>query len=461
MPDPEAMTAKSPIPRVVVCGGGVAGVEALLALRGLLDGDVETHLVAANSQFVYQPLAVAAPFGLAETHLSDLADIARDAGASLHVDSLVRVDADDRSIQLASGTVLPYDALIIAVGARRRDWLKGALHFGGAANVRAFGTVLDRFEKGMAKRLCFVYPETIGWPLPLYELALLTASRLADRGVTGAELTIVTPEANPLAVFGPSASRMLRELLATRGIALETGAHAEGIEDGTLHLRERPALQVDHVVTLAWLEGPALPGLPADAAGFIAVDEHSGIIGLEDVYAAGDGTSFPVKQGGVASQQADAAAEAIAARIGATGTPSPFRPTLRAMLLTGIAPIYLRAQVAGETGDSFELAANPLWWPPSKVAGRYLAPYLAGRSPLTRSEVLEDRPPSREDPLKLRRRHDEARELALTFAERDAAQRDFESALHWLDVLERIDGVLPPGFLHKRAIWQSHAHEES
>jgi sulfide:quinone oxidoreductase len=186
---------------------------------------------------------------------------------------------------------------------------------------------------------------------------------------------------------------------------------------------------VDQVVTLAQLEGPDVPGLPSDVGGFIAVDDHSRVTGHDNVYAAGDGTTFPVKQGGIATQQADAAAEAIAAHLGAAVTPSPIRPTLRGMLLTGIAPTYLRAQIAGTVSDSFETSANPLWWPPSKIAGRYLAPYLSGHSTLTRDETLQDRPASARDPAKLQELHDDARALALAFAERDAADRQFKSAL--------------------------------
>jgi sulfide:quinone oxidoreductase len=444
--------------RVVICGGGVAAVEALLALRSLLEVGVEVHLVAPNRQFVYQPLAVAAPFDLAETHLFDLAEIADEESAKLHVDSLARVDAEDRRVRLASGTVLPYDALVVAVGALRRDWLEGALHFGGTADVAAFRLLLERFESGSDQLLSFVNPPGVSWTLPLYELALLTASHLADVGVVGAELTVVTPESDPLAVFGPTASRMLRNLLGDRGIALKAGAYAEKIQHGKLHLHPRATLEVDQVVTLAQLEGPALPGLASDASGFIAVDEHSLVTGLDDVYAAGDGTTFPVKQGGIATQQADAAAEAIAARMGAAIKPSPIRPTLRGVLLTGIAPTYLRAQIAG-TGDSFETAANPLWWPPSMIAGRYLAPYLAGHSPLIRDETLQERPPSTRDPARIQRSHDEARELALTFAERDAADHHFKSALQWLEVIERLEGVLPPVYLHKRVDWQDRARE--
>jgi sulfide:quinone oxidoreductase len=444
---------------VVVCGGGVAGVEAVLALRSLLELGVELHLVAPNQKFVYQPLAVAAPFDLAETRLFDLAELAREEGAELHVDSLESVQPERKRVRLTGGATLPYDDLIVAVGARRRDWLEGALHFSGGASVTAFRALLERLERGADERLCFVNPAGISWTLPLYELALLTASRLAERGVAGVELTVVTPEEDPLAVFGPAASQMLRGLLADRGIALRVGSYGEKIQDGRLHLHPAATLGVDQVVTLSQLEGPAVSGLPSDPAGFIVVDDHSRVAGLEDVYAAGDGTTFPVKQGGIATQQADAAAEAIAAQVDPAHSASPMRPTLRGMLLTGIAPTYLRAEITGRAGDRFDTAANPLWWPPSKIAGRYLAPYLAANNPLERGATLQDRPPLTRDSATLAESHREARELALTFADRDAADHHFKSALQWLEVLERLDGVLPSGYLQKKAVWQGRAGE--
>jgi sulfide:quinone oxidoreductase len=451
------MVGDARIPRVVICGGGVAALETLLALRAHFKVALDVHLVAPNRQLVYQPLAVAAPFDLAETHLEELAAIAADQRAKLHVDTLTLVDAEDRHVRLASGTVLAYDALVVAVGARRRDWLEGALHFGGSADVGEFRSLLKRLESGSDRRVSFVSPAGISWTLPVYELALLTASHIAERGIIGVELGVVTPEADPLSVFGPTASRMLRSLLADRGIALKTGTYAEKIQDGTLRLHPRGTLAVDQVVTLAQLEGPAVPGLPSDVAGFIPVDEHGRIAGLEDVYAAGDGTNFPVKQGGIATQQADAAAEAIAAKLGLPIVPSPIRPMLRGMLLTGIAPVYLRTEIAGRNGTSFETAGNALWWPPSKIAGRYLAPYLSAHSPLTRDETLTDRPPSARDAARVDESHNDARQLALAFADRDAADRHFKSALEWLEVIERLDGLLPAGYLQKRADWQDRA----
>ena len=79
--------------------------------------------------------------------------------------------------------------------------------------------------------------------------------------------------------------------------------------------------------------------------------------------------------------------------------------------------------------------------------------------PLTRDETLEDRPPSTQHPARIQQSHEEARELALTFAERDAADRHFKSALQWLEVIEQLDGVYAPGYLEKRADWQDRARQ--
>ena len=68
-------------------------------------------------------------------------------------------------------------------------------------------------------------------------------------------------------------------------------------------------LEVDRVVALPLLHGPQLAGAPAESDyGFIPVDVHGRVKGLQNVYAAGDSTNFPIKQGGLATQQADAVA---------------------------------------------------------------------------------------------------------------------------------------------------------
>jgi sulfide:quinone oxidoreductase len=191
-------------------------------------------------------------------------------------------------------------------------------------------------------------------------------------------MAIVTPEMHPLAAFGASVGDTVAELLARHGIELVTSVAPAAAVAGELLLEDGRSLLAERTVALPRLTGPDIAGLPTDAEGFIPVDEHGRVRGLKNVYAAGDAASWPVKQGGLAAQQADVVAESLAEWAGAPLRPTPFRPVLRGILLAGDEPLFLRADA--RIGRDLSLARlKPLWWPPAKVAGRYLAPYLAGR----------------------------------------------------------------------------------
>ena len=136
------------------------------------------------------------------------------------------------------------------------------------------------------------------------------------------------------------------------------------------------ALSVDRVVALPRLRGQRIDGIPQTLEGFLDVDEHCRVGGTDVVFAAGDITSFPVKQGGIAAQQAAAAAEAIAVLAGASLVPHPFHPILRGLLLTGAEPQYLRRDLSGGQEPDWA-SSSPIWWPPTKIVGRRLAPFLA------------------------------------------------------------------------------------
>ena len=251
------------------------------------------------------------------------------------------------------------------------------------------------------QRLAFTMPAGISWPLPLYELALLTAVHLADAGVE-IPLQLVTPEPRPLQLFGDAASEAVTELLARHRIELRTSTIPGAVEGNVLRFVGTGEVEADRVVALPRIEGLRLPGVPHDTNGFVPIDDHGQVRGVDDVYAAGDLTSFPIKQGGLAAQQADAAAEAIAAAAGAEITPTPFTPVLRGLLLTGLAPRFMRSEVGSLES---ELDTEPLWWPPGKIVGRYLGPLLAAQlhvwqappgSNAVEVEVEVDRGPSGE-----------------------------------------------------------------
>jgi sulfide:quinone oxidoreductase len=362
--------------RVVIAGGGVAALEAALALRALAAERVSIELIGPEPHFWYRPLSVAEPFELGETNRYELAALASVAGATFTLGTLEGVDAARHEVETSVGTI-PYDILLVAVGAVPVEVVPGALTFRGPADADQIRTLLAELAAGDVRRVAFAVPWGAVWSLPLFELALMTAAHLRTQQIEGAELTLVTPDEEPLQLFGPASSEAVGELLDERGVTLLTGSHPAEFADGELRLVPQGAIEVDRVVALPRLRGPRLDGLPQTLNGFIPIDAHGRVRGLDDVYAAGDITTFPVKQGGIATQLADAAAEAIAQAAGADLRPEPFRPVLRGLLLTGSQPRYLRHELTG-VGQSDTASPDPLWWPPAKIVGRYLAPFLAG-----------------------------------------------------------------------------------
>lgn len=363
--------------KVVIVGGGVAALEALIALRNLGEERVSIELVTPTADFAYRPLAVAEPFGRGQAKRYDIVQIAGAHRAAVHLAGIQSVNAEAHTVLTWDGRSLDYDVLLVAVGARPTTSIPGSITIKGPGYTSRFRTVLRELERRAVKNVAFAVPPGTSWPLPLYELALMTAAEGAKRGLRRVALSLVTPEEAPLELFGPAASQAARALLDEGGIELHTGRYPVEFRDGELSHVPGGSIAAERVVSLPRLLGPHVPGLPADAEGFIPVDLHGRVEGEQDVYAAGDATTSPIKQGGVATQQADAAAEAIAARAGAPVEPKPFRPVLRGLLLTGSTPRYMRAELSGGRGEDWAVSEQPLWWPPSKIAGHWLAPYLA------------------------------------------------------------------------------------
>jgi sulfide:quinone oxidoreductase len=374
------MTQEAHTTKVIVAGGGVAAIEAMLALRDMAGDRVSMTLVAPKEDFDYRPLSVGEPFALGQALSLPLATVARDVGAELRQDALAAVDPEAHTVRLEGGETLSYDALLVAVGARRMPALKNAGVFRGQEDSEAVHGLIQDIEAGYSRRIVFVVPAGVTWALPIYELALMAAQRAYEMSLARVELTIVTPEDRPLCIFGHTASEDLERMLDEAGITVETSTRAEIPGAGTVVLHPHgKVLQADRIVALPVTTPIPIEGLPRDRDGFIPVDSHGRVRGADDLYAAGDGTWFPVKQGGLACQQADAAAGSIAAQAGASIEPTPFTPVLRGKLMTGSKPLYMRTDISGTAGDQSATSGHTLWWPPGKVAGAYLAPYLAAR----------------------------------------------------------------------------------
>jgi len=361
---------------VVIAGGGVAALEAMMALRALAGARVRITLLAPERDFHHRPMAVAEPFSIAHARHIALVAIAADFDARYVTGALAQVEPAEQRIVTGDGERIAYDALVVACGTHARPAFEDAL----TVDDRSLGVTLrglvQDIEDGYTHSVAFVAPAQAFWPLPLYELALQTAHRAYDSNAT-VDIAVVSPEAAPLALFGRGISDELTHLLTEARITFHGSSFAE-LAHGTLTLRPSDAeLRPDRVVAMPLLGGPQIAGLPTDPHGFIPVSASGKVQGLDGVYAAGDITSGAIKHGGLAAQQADIIAASIARSAGVTIEPSTARQTFRGALMTGRATRFLEAELGDDGVFTSTVADVCPWDSAEKVAARYLGPYLA------------------------------------------------------------------------------------
>jgi sulfide:quinone oxidoreductase len=339
-------------PRVLIAGGGVAALEATLALRDLAGSRIDVELCSSRGEFIYRPFAVGEPYGATRVIRFDLDSLVGQIGASFHLGGIFSVDLGAGVATTRDGEQIRFDYLVVATGARMLSAVPGSVAFWGVADEGGVSGVVRRLRAGTLRSVAFTMPAGGSWALPLYELALLGSAVLAKSGIEDARLTVVTPEDAPLLLFGRSAAEQMTRLMSEHGIEVITGTLPVEFDGERLRVTPGDPIETDAVVSLPRLEGRRVDGLPHDEDGFLPVDRHCGVVGAERIFAAGDVTSFPVKRNEVATREADTAAEAIAAAVGCDVEPAPF-----------------------------EWADTPL---PSghdgKIAGRYLTPFLAVQS---------------------------------------------------------------------------------
>jgi sulfide:quinone oxidoreductase len=362
--------------KAVVCGAGIAGVEGVLRLRRLAGDRLDVTLVSPDSDFVCRPLAVLEPFALETIRRYPLNRIVEDTDARWITDRVARVDLDARTLVTDAGQQLAYDALLLALGAGESSPYEHADVFTDRDPAHSFQTILRDVEQGSVSSVAFVIPNWPVWPLPLYELALMTAQRAHGLSLD-VKLTFITAEGRPLKAFGQAAGDAIVGLLADAGIELVAGVLAAVPAPGVVSFGER-RLETERVVTLPRVTGPAVPGIPAGPGWFVPIDERCVVPDSGGrAFAAGDATDYPVKHGGIGAQQADTAAAGIAHLAGIGERPPPLQPVLRSVLLTGDGPLYLMARVVDGLGWRSEVHEQPPWPAEHKVIAEELGPYLA------------------------------------------------------------------------------------
>ncbi len=368
-------TPASPPVRDIIIGGGIAAVETLIALYETSPRHLDVTLVSASDTLTYRPSALSEPFGLGPATSYPLATVCADHGARFVGARCERVRPEAHEIDLDDGSVLPYDLLVVAVGAHTVPAFEHGTTFDPSHPLDDFDELLRDVGEGLAPSVAILVPGSVSWTLPAYELALMTAGRKRGGPLGTVSVCVVTHEPMPLAAFGTEASSMVADVLAEAGVQIRTGVRPHLLNATAMHA-DGLHLRADRIVSLPHVVGPAVPGLPCDADGFVPVDAFGRVPGLDDVYAAGDGTTLPIKQGGLAAQLADVVAWHIVSRTAGERDPEPLRPVLRGLLRTDDGPRYLLAELEDPEGTS-TWSDRPLWWPASRIASRWCSPYLA------------------------------------------------------------------------------------
>lgn len=381
--------------RIVVVGGGFAGVEAAFTLRGALGERAAITVVSADTSFTMRPDTVYVAFGAAPSELQiPLVDPLVHRGIPLIA---ARVDDIDPAshVLLAHGVEVPYDYAILATGAEADvDRVPGlrrhAAVLWSPASVRdiheRFVAIRDQARRGEHRRVLFVVPAHNDWPVPLYELVLMFDSWLRRERVRQAvTVSLATCERGCLRAFGTRAEALLRRELEARAIEAWEHAVLEEVGPSVARFGEAGSLPFDLCVAAAPYRSSAdFHALARDSRGFVLVDQGSRqALGCEDVFVVGDAADFPVKQAVLALLQADAAAEAVVARIEGRAPRFVFAPT--SVLLLDELDTAMFAQVPLQVTDTpgmplrvveaqgrYVLGSSPAWRLGRKAMSHYL-----------------------------------------------------------------------------------------
>lgn len=365
----------------MIVGGGVAALEAALTLAELAGARVQTRVLAPNRDFLYRPLSILDLFRGVPAERFAIRRVTAMAGAEVCPGRLGWVTPKTHRAHVLAGEILDYDALLLCPGAEPRVVAPQAVTIGMELQASRLRAVVRELENGTCQDLGLVEPRGTSWLLPLYEFALMT------RRVSRARITIFSADPQPMPAFGEGVSGRITKLLAEHDIDRLGGVwtsvpdprHVQigaGLPAGRHREHDIRVLGFDRVLSLPELFGPHIRGLPAAPGGFLPVDRHCRVPVTGNVFAAGDGTSYPVKHGGVAAQHAQAAARSIARLAGVPLVEQAFAPSLEGLLFGGQDPLWLGAQLIAGRASRSRFQAAPERTERAKLAAPHLSAAL-------------------------------------------------------------------------------------
>lgn len=383
-------------PRIVVLGGGFAGLESAFFLRHKLHERADITLISDRDYFIFKPNTIYVPFG----EDPDKYKIHLEAPTRRkHIDFIeakVEFIDPDRHVVHLHDFEAAYDYLVIATGAALRPreimgleenaitvWTPDDM-----VRLRtAYQKLVEQANDGLRRKLLFLIPPNNRCPGPLYEIALMTDTWLREQGIRNqVEITWTTYEDGFVQSFGPRLNTVMDGEFTERGIAGYKGFVVTGVEPGKVHYQNGETRAYDLLVSFPpYVAANTFEAMPRDDRGFIrVVPDSRRVQGRDRVFAAGDAADFPIKQAFLALLQADAAADHIAGEIAGYKSELAFEPMSMCLMdelnKATFAQIPMRytgdpkkpVTVDLEDPDHYKVGVSPLWRVGKKALGLYV-----------------------------------------------------------------------------------------
>lgn len=395
-------------PRIVVLGGGFAGMEAALSMRANMPNEADITMVSDKDYFLFKPNTIYIPFGLDPGKLAfHLSGPTRRRNINLVSATAREIDPISRRVYLdAPNQVgdLPYDYLVVATGAGMRpEEIPGLGELGmniwttnEMLALRAgFQKLLADAKEGLKREVLFLVPPNNKCSGPLYEMVMMLDTWLRRKRVRDQiGIRWTTFEESYVQAFGPRMHELVSQEFEHRGIEGYTRYVVDRVERGSAHagvggeaVYKNGERLPFHLLVSFPPHGAStnFTHLPIDNHGFIATDlKTRQVVGYPDVYAIGDASDFPVKQADLAFLQAEAAADHLTSYV-LGKEPTVDFDAVSMCVIEGVdkaAFAQVPLQVTGQQGRPVEVRANsddlyrvgssPIWRLGKLALGLYL-----------------------------------------------------------------------------------------
>lgn len=307
--------------KVLVLGGGFAGVEAAIYLR---KQKLDVTLVSDRDYFYIYPTSIWIPTG--EVKKRDisvpLVDLSKKHGFKLIIDPVTSFEAKEKKVTLASGKILDeFEYIVLAMGQdkMRHKGIENTLSIcGKPEEAEELKVRLDALiEKGSGK----IAIGFGGNPKdtsavrggPAFEVLFNVNTMLKKKGIRDKfELTFFAPMAKPGQKMGEKALVMMDKMFGMTNINKKVGSKITEFEKDGIKFEDGTKVESDLVMFISAGTGQSIleaSGLPLSEAKFVVTNEYNEIEGFDGIYAIGDsaslmGPEWRAKQGHVAEVMA-------------------------------------------------------------------------------------------------------------------------------------------------------------